>query len=193
MISRPIPHSRSFVSIRGLSVDALMEDFLFLIGREPRRGSRGAATDSSPQRELWVQAVNVRESRRGDTRFSSAPPELTHRGSRSPGSRPGLLSSAPPVLSPPRTSTGRAKPPGEPPHGWVLTMWHLAGSQRSTGAKRRCRRSRPFSTARPAAAWREPAPYQRQVRVPHPFHPRDLWAVFLAYSVHPCPFVLLRG
>ena len=117
-------------------MNSSLEGFVFNARLEPSRGSRGAAADSSPQRELWVRAGNVCEPRRGDTGFSSAPPGLAHRGSPTPGSQPGLLSSAPPVLRRPwpSSSTGRAKPPGEPPHGRLLPPRHLAGSLRLTGA-----------------------------------------------------------
>ena len=231
-------------------------------GEASHLSSRGAAADSSPQRELWVRAGNVCESRRGDTRFSAAPLGLAHRGSPTPGSRPGLLSSAPPVLQRlrPSSSTGRAKPPGEPPQGQLLTTRLLVGSRRSTGAnsgrarhsvralrsptvpdaiglRRRAEDCPPYhlrsraekhrtstagrtlkASARglPGRSGRNRSqairrfPTQSSVRkrcrpegrapktspgraVPHPFHPRDLWAVSSIPFTTSRPFVFIRG
>ena len=117
---------------------ALIEGGIIRACDGSRHASRRAAADSSPQRELWVRAGNASELRRGDRGFSSAPPELNHPDSPTPGSRPGLLSAAPPVLSRPAppSITGKAKPSGEPPHGRLLTTRHLAGSPGSSGTHR---------------------------------------------------------
>ncbi len=116
---------------------ALIEGVIIQACDGSRHTSRGAAADSSPQRELWVCGGNACEPRRGDRRLSSAPPELNHPDSPTPGSCPGLLSSAPPVLRRPAPSsiTGRAKPPGEPPCGRLLNLKHLAGSPVSSATR----------------------------------------------------------
>ena len=226
------------------------------------RSNRRAAADSSTLRELWVQAGNVCEPRRGDRSFSSAPPVLVPFAHSTPGSRPGLLSSAPPVLRRPAPSsiTGRAKPPGEPPHGPLLTIQHLAGSLRSTGAnsgrarhsvraaespgvpdamglRRRAEDCPPYllrshsgenptstgkRTLKPSerglsgrsgrnrseavrrflaqtAAWTRCGPEGRAPKtppdhpVPHPFHPRDPWAVLNFPFPASCSFVSIVG
>jgi hypothetical protein len=68
------------------------------IQHEHAQPSRGAATDRSPQRELWVGQRNGIEPRRGGRNVSVAPPGLARSTAPTPGSRPGLLSDAPPVL-----------------------------------------------------------------------------------------------
>ncbi len=105
----------------------------------PRRNSRSAATDRSPQRELWVGRRIGTKPRRGDRIVSVVPSGLGVLGnSLSHSSRCGLLSSAPPVLSRPRPSSsrGRAKPPAEPHRGRLLTIRHLAASLVSSGTHR---------------------------------------------------------
>jgi hypothetical protein len=50
--------------------------------------STGGATDSSPQRQLWVGLHAGQKLRRNDRPFSAAPPELVH-PTFNPGLTPG--------------------------------------------------------------------------------------------------------
>ena len=200
-------------------------------GEPSHLSSRGAAADSSPQRELWVRAGNVCESRRGDTRFSAAPLGLAHRGSPTPGSRPGLLSSAPPVLQRlrPSSSAGRARhsvralrSPTVPDaiglrrRAEDCPPYHLrsrAEKHRTSTAGRTLKASErglPGRSGRNRSQAIRRFPTQPSVRkrcgpegrapktspgraVPHPFHPRDLWAVSSIPFTTSRPFVFIRG
>ena len=199
--------------------------------KHPIRSSRGAAADSSPQRELWVQAGNVCEPRTGDKRFSAAPPGLAQPGSPTPGSRPGLLSSAPPVLrqTRPSSSTGRARHSvravGSPavPDAMGLRRraedcppYHLrsrSGEHPTSTGKRAFKASErglPGRSGRNRSQAIRRFPTQPSVRkrcgpegrtpktspdhpVPHPCHPRDLWADVSPLFTTSCSFVFIRG
>ena len=82
--------------------------------------STGGALESSPQRELWVGGFpDDSKLRRSDRRLFAAPPELVSLSLQTPGSRPGLLSSAAPQL--------RSKTRPGPPR-----FLHSGASARST-------------------------------------------------------------